>query len=354
MTWIKQTLDNKVSDYIRRWLEMPISGTLDVISLSKQKCGLGFANVSSRFAQCQNTIRSCLKNSQNSDLKKIYEKTHTNTNLQYDQFNSTREVIKNIRAGKEQRIGNELTTQALVVKSIWKHSNKASSVLWSKVITQLPKNIYNFCIRYVNNTLANNTNLHKWGKAPSPLCSACNKPQTLGHVVAGCSVHLNEKRYSYRHHSVLLNIVKSIKNSEVRRIYADLEGYISPSIISGEEKRPDIIIVERDNVYIFELTISFETNISTNSERKMNNYSQLLEDLKSRYKKVKFINLSMGAIGIYGDTCFNLKSVLKHLGLNENEVNYLLRKLCNICIRTTYFIFCKRNKAWDHPALLAW
>ena len=123
----------------------------------------------------------------------------------------------------------------------------------------------------------------------------------------------------------------------MRRIYADLEGYISPSIISGEDKRPDIIIVERDTVYIFELTIGFETNISTNSESKKNNYSELLEDLKSRYKKVKFINLSMGAIGIYGDTCFNLKSVLKHLGLNENEVNYLLRKLCNICIRATYF-----------------
>ena len=265
-------------------------------------------------------------------MRKIYEKTHTNTNLQYDQFNSTREVIKNIRAGKEQHIGNQLTTQALVANSIWKHSNKASSLLWSKVITQLPKNIYNFCIRYVNNTLANNTNLHKWGKAPSPLCSACNKPQTLGHVVAGCSVHLNEKRYNYRHDSVLLKIVKSNKSSEVRRIYADLEGYISPSIISREDKRLNIIIVERDNVYIFELTIGFETNIGTNSERKMNNYSQLLEDLKSRYKKVKFINLSMGATGIYGDTCFNLKSVLKHLGLNENEVNYLLRS----CVTYAY------------------
>ena len=97
----------------------------------------------------------------------------------------------------------------------------------------------------------------------------------------------------------------------MRRTYSDLEGYISPSIISGEDKRVDIVIVERDTVYIFELTISFETNISTNSERKKNNYSQLLEDLKSRYKKVKFINLSMGAIGIYGDSCFNLKSVLK-------------------------------------------
>ena len=48
----------------------------------------------------------------------------------------------------------------------------------------------------------------------------------------------------------------------MRRIYTDLEGYISPSIISGEDKRSDIIIIERDNVYVFELTIGFETNIS--------------------------------------------------------------------------------------------
>ena len=168
------------------------------------------------------------------------------------------------------------------------------------------------------------------GKVQSPLRSACKKPQMLGHVVAGCSVHLNEKRYNYRHDSVLLNIVRSIKSSEVRRIYANLEGYISPSIISGEDKRPDIIIVERDTVYIFELTIGLEINISTNSERKMNNYSQLLEDLKSGHKKVKFINLSMCAEGIYGETFFNLKYVTKHLGLNENEVNYLLKKLYNM------------------------
>ena len=47
MTWIKQMLDNKVSDYIQRWLEMPILGTLDVISLLKQKWGLGFVSVCS-------------------------------------------------------------------------------------------------------------------------------------------------------------------------------------------------------------------------------------------------------------------------------------------------------------------
>ena len=88
----------------------------------------------------------------------------------------------------------------------------------------------------------------------------------------------------------------------MRRIYADLEGYLSPSIVSGEDKRPDIIIVERDNVYIFELTIGFETNISTNSERKKNNYSQLPEDLKSRYKKVNFFLICQWVLQAFMET----------------------------------------------------
>ena len=140
----------------------------------------------------------------------------------------------------------------------------------------------------------------------------------------------------------------------MRRIYADPEGYISPSTINGEDKRQDIMIVERDTVYIFELTIGFETKKSTNSERKKNNYSKLLEDLKSRYKKVNFYKFVNGCYRHLWRHMLQSKICLKTSGLNENEVNYLFRKLCNICIRATYFIFCKRNKAWDHPALLSW
>ena len=31
ITWVKQSLDNIVNQYVRSWLEIPISGTLDVI-----------------------------------------------------------------------------------------------------------------------------------------------------------------------------------------------------------------------------------------------------------------------------------------------------------------------------------
>ena len=212
MTWVKQSRDSIANQFVRIWLEIPISGSLDIIQLAKGKFSIGYVLISTHFAQCQNTLRNTLKHSPNIDVRKIYDDTHTNKNLQYDKFKSTKEVIKNIREGKENLINKVLTTQGLVVKSIWEESMKSSATIWSKSIVKLQKNIYNFCIRYLNNSLANTTNLHKWGKIPSPMCLHCNNPQTLGHVVTGCVMALNEKRYNYRHDSILLNIIRSIES----------------------------------------------------------------------------------------------------------------------------------------------
>ena len=48
-TWVKEALDSIVHKYVREWLEIPINGTLDIISLSKEKFGLGFTSVSTRY-----------------------------------------------------------------------------------------------------------------------------------------------------------------------------------------------------------------------------------------------------------------------------------------------------------------
>jgi hypothetical protein len=31
---------------------------------------------------------------------------------------------------------------------------------------------------------------------------------------------------------------------------------------------------------------------------------------------------------------------------------YYVRKIITICIRSSYYIFCKRNKEWDNPQLM--
>ena len=35
MTWVKQSLDSTVNQYVRCWLEIPIAGTLDINQLTK-------------------------------------------------------------------------------------------------------------------------------------------------------------------------------------------------------------------------------------------------------------------------------------------------------------------------------
>ena len=175
---------------------------------------------------------------------------------------------------------------------------KSSATIWSKSIVKLPKNIYNFCIRYLNNSLANATNLHKWGKIPSPMCLHSNNPKILGHVVAGCVTALNEKRYNYRHDSILLNIIRSIESIESITLYADIAGYKTPSLITGEEERPDILVLNNKNIYAIELTAGFETNVSKNSERKIARYRELTDRLAKSYT-ARFVDLSMGALGSY-------------------------------------------------------
>ena len=47
-----------------------------------------------------------------------------------------------------------------------------------------------------------------------------------------------------------------------------LQRYSSPSVITGEDLRPDIVITKANLLYILELTVGLETNISKNAERK--------------------------------------------------------------------------------------
>ena len=98
LTWVKNNIDNVISKYIRSWLEIPISGTLDILVLTKRKFGLGIILPSSTFTQCQVTFRNSLKNSLNSNIRSMHKVTSTGTNIQYDKYISTKDALKQIRS----------------------------------------------------------------------------------------------------------------------------------------------------------------------------------------------------------------------------------------------------------------
>ena len=135
-------------------------------------------------------------------------------------------------------------------------------------------------------------------------------------------------------------------------MYADIQGFPSPSIITRHDLHPDLLLHTKDNcLYILELTIGFKTNLNNNAERKHLKYSQLVSDLRSQYKSVTFVNLTMRSLGIYAISCLSFLEVCDSLSIDNHHKRFLISKLSTISIRTTYYIFCCRNKPWNNPDL---
>jgi len=90
--------------------------------------------------------------------------------------------------------------------------------------------------------------------------------------------------------------------------------------------------------------VGFEANIDNNASRKYKKYRNLIQELSSNYHKVKFINISISLLGIFGNFYEAYIQMYKDLNCEEKHLKYILKKLITIIIRTIYYIFCMRNK----------
>ena len=354
-TWVIQNLDNVVIRFIRQWLDLPISATLSGIILPQNQFGLNLQLPSIKFFQCQNVLRTSLKSSQNDAIVSLWKNTSSSMNLQYDSYKNTKHVLQVVRQEHKEKLRSQLPSQGFIISFLLDHSLVALNSLWSSTQSKLPKNIFNFTVRYLNNTLASRTNLHKWKLSPSPDCSVCLHPESLLHVISGCKSYLEDGRYTWRHNSALHFVASTLQCIKNSTLYVDLPGFLSPCILTGDLLRPDLLLcIGTDTIYIVELTVGFETNITTNADRKRNKYLQLTRDLSSKYRYTKFINLSMSSIGIFGKSCKSFIEMCNDLGIEKQHLNYILSKITAIIIRSTYYIFCMRNKSWTNPDLLTY
>ncbi|CAB4002828.1 Hypothetical predicted protein [Paramuricea clavata] len=271
-TWVTENIDSIANKYIRRWLEVPISGTLSTVFLTNNKFGLSIYPPSVKFIQCQTVLRKALKSSPNESTNDLWRATSNHTNIQYDAYNSTKEVLKDFRSGHENKLLNQLTSQGSFFCSVTKFA--------------LPQ---------------------------------LSKLQTV----------------------------------DGSTLYADLNGFKSPSILTGDTHRPDLLLsCSNGSLYVVELTTGYETNLKNNVKRKKDKYRELLRQLGKNFNQVKFINLSISSLGIFAEECYTFLDMLDSIGLDKNHQMYCVRKMMTIAIRTTYYIFCCRNKEWENPDLL--
>ena len=96
-------------------------------------------------------------------------------------------------------------------------------------------------------------------------------------MVAGCETSFREKRYSYRHDSIQLNLDRILESTKSIDTYLDIPGYKCPTMITGENQRSGLIVILNNKLYLLELTAGYETNIDLNGKRKEENYRVLTD-----------------------------------------------------------------------------
>ena len=202
----------------------------------------------------------------------------------------------------------------------------------------MPKNIFNFTIKYLNNTLATRKNLIKWAISQSSACYFCLKTETLQHVVSSCTDYLEKGGYTWCHNSVLLFLAKTLSSLPNCSIYADLPLFLSPILETGDSLRPEIAFVtENSLLYVIELKAK---------------YNSLTSDLTPVYSNITFFNHSMSALRTMDTSSDSLITMLDDLQFDKTKSNIIIKKLVNIAIRCTYYVLCCRNKSWTNTELL--
>ena len=252
-----------------------------------------------------------------------------------------------VQNDNEDRIHHELKSQGFILSSIFLHASSRTRSLWPKVQKNMPKNIFNFTIKYFNNTLATKKNLFKWSLSSTPACSFCLQSETLRHIVSSCKSYLDNGRYTWCHNSVLSYLAKSMSSIKNASLYAGVPSFPSPSLITGDSLRPDLaLVLNNTTVYLLELTVSFESNIKVNSDCKAAKYHPLLTNLRTEYKNINFVTFFMSTLGNFGMSSDTFLQMHNHLNFYQNLTHHIFMKASNVAIRCTYCIYCRHNKQW--------
>ena len=215
----------------------------------------------------------------------------------------------------------------------------------------MPSNIFSFCRRALILALPTGVNLKTWNISKNRTCPICKvKPQTQHHILNNCQTAVQQDRLTWRHDSVLQTIAYHLQilASKGYEIYVDMAGFMGPERVF-ESQRPDIVICFKNVVYSIELTICFETNFEKSREYKKARYENLKSNLIDKRKELKLFYVEFSSLGFCSPKIIDFTNWIRTLGV---DVPRMVTICSEVCIRTSYYIFNRRNKEWTNPISL--
>ena len=200
----------------------------------------------------------------------------------------------------------------------------------------LPPEPLKFTLNASLNTLPTNAVLHTWGKKPRDTCTLRREHrQSLLHILNNCQVDMDLRRYSERHDSVLKTFGDFIKSS-LPPLYSvtidhPTDTYSFPHHITPTNLRPDIVWwgERQRELWLFELTISYETLMAEARERKRAKYQDLVEAGRAAGYKTELITVEVGSRGMLDPS--DLEPLAAAISCHHKDI----RSLYLFVIRTT-------------------
>ena len=136
-----------------------------------------------------------------------------------------RETRKSLKNSSTCRWNQKLSSLCVQNKFLHITELEAENHFWRRIMDGLPSGQLSFMLRAGSDTLPTPMNLQRYKIQVSSHCKLCQGPQaTTGHILSACPKALEQGRYTWRHDSVLLSLVKSLEKVLPNvQIYADLD-----------------------------------------------------------------------------------------------------------------------------------
>ena len=282
----------------------------------------------------------------------------------------------------------------------WKDDVCPFDLSWESLITSVPS-LIKFVLNAQINSVRTPDMLKLWGfieKSTCPLCA--QEPCNLHHILVNCRYALDQKRYTWRHDSVLVNIQTALlsllekfnKKKPSQQLQVSKESFAACFVTAGGSKpklskvaregfarstlecandwellvdlgkqaqfpptiiasplRPDIVIWSKMArvVVLIELTCCAEEGVREAQLRKQTKYIPLVNEINAtKLWKASLHTLEICARGLVATSSHK---IFVTLGFTSSQARSLCKTLSRVVARRSYAIYTAHsNLSWSH------
>ena len=264
-------------------------------------------------------------------------------------------IKKNLQMNETKNIANHVSKLVKQGQFLDLLITSEQDATWKSFIYNLPTSTMRFLLNSCIDTLPTKANLVQWGKATSDRCKLCGARETINHILNCCKTSLEQGRYTYRHNSIL-SYIFNLLDKDLYTIGCDLpnatcsSGSTIPTNVVVTTLIPDLVITSQGEkkMWVYELTVPFETRIDEAHSIKESKYDSILMDIENRGYEIEYEPFEIGSRGhVSKDNIGRLKRIFNFCKAPYNFKTFL-KNIAFIASTSSYAIFCARDSSeWN-------